>query len=109
MSPELGTIKSILEILLKPFTLILNPVAERIGNALKRKPKLYIHIHPVTNIWCYAWEGTDEKPIMQVRFDADITNDSDHESVIILDGYVKGTNQSFLSFVLSRSSQRQPH
>ena len=29
--------------------------------------------------------------MIQVRFDADITNDSPDESVFILDGYVKGT------------------
>ena len=88
MPPEPGTIKAILETLIKPFTLIFNPVAERIGNRLKRKPKLYFNIHPVGSIWCYAWNGA--KPMMQVRFDADITNDGD-EGVMLLDGYVKGT------------------
>jgi hypothetical protein len=86
--PEPGTIKSILEILLKPFTLIFNPVAERIGNRLKRKPKLHIHVRPLTNFWCYAWEG--QKPMMQAQFSADITNDGS-EGVLILDGYIKGT------------------
>jgi hypothetical protein len=81
--PESGVIKTIVETLVKPFTLIANPIAERIGNRFKRKPKLYIHIHPITSIWCYAWEGANN-PIMQVRFDADITNDSDHEAVIML-------------------------
>ena len=73
MPPEPGTTKAILETLLKPFTAILNPIAERIGNRLKRKPRLYFNIHPVGSIWCYAWNGA--KPMMQVRFDADITND----------------------------------
>lgn len=81
-SPDPGTIKQIIEILLKPFSLIAHPIAERIGNRLKRKPKLYLNIHPVGSVWCYAWNGV--KPMMQVRFDADITNDGD-------DGYVKGT------------------
>ena len=83
--PEPGTIKSILEILLKPFTLIFNPVAERIGNRLKRKPKLHIYVRPLTNFWCYAWEG--QKPMMQAQFSADITNDG-NEGVLILDGYI---------------------
>jgi hypothetical protein len=95
MPPEPGIITSVVETLLKPFTLIFTPIAERIGNRLKRKPKLYIHIHPVTSIWCYAWEGANRTPIMQVRFDADITNDSDHEAVLILDGYVEGTKSKF--------------
>jgi hypothetical protein len=93
--PEPGIIKTVAETLLKPFTLIFNPIAERIGNRLKRKPKLYIHIHPVTNIWCYAWDGANQNPVMQVRFEADITNDSDHEGVLILDAYVKGTKSKF--------------
>jgi hypothetical protein len=85
-----GAVKTVVETLLKPFTLILNPVAERIGNWLKRKPKLHIYAHPQTRIWCYAWDG-GEKPMMQARFDADITNDSHDESIIILDGYIEGT------------------
>lgn len=87
-SPDPGTIKQIIEILLKPFSLIAHPIAERIGNRLKRKPKLYFNIHPVGSVWCYAWNGTE--PMMQVRFDADITNDG-NEAVLLLDAYVKGT------------------
>jgi hypothetical protein len=94
-TPEPSIIKSVVETLLKPFTLIFTPIAERIGNRLKRKPKLYIHIYPITNVWCYAWEGANQSPIMQVRFDADITNDSVHEAVLILDGHVEGTKSKF--------------
>jgi|ERR1700722_2328093 len=98
--PEPGIIKTVVETLLKPFALIFNPIAERIGNRLKRRPKLYIHIHPLTNVWSYAWGG-GENPMMQVRFDADITNDSDREGVLILDGYVKGTKSKipFMSHI----------
>ena len=92
--PEPGIIKTVVETLLKPFALILNPIAERIGNRLKRKPKLYIYIHPVSNVWCYAWRVPDPNPIMQVRFDADFTNDSNHEALLILDAYVEGTNST---------------
>ena len=90
--PESGTIKHIVEILLKPYSMIANPIAERIGNRLKRKPKLHFHVHPVTSVWCYAWDGYGEKakPMMQIRFDVDITNDG-HEPILILDGYAKGT------------------
>lgn len=91
--PEPGTTKAILETLLKPFALIFNPIAERIGNRLRRKPKLHIYVRPLPGtIWCYAWEGYGDhaKPMMQVRFEADITNDGD-EGILILDGYVKGT------------------
>lgn len=91
--PEPSTIKAVIETLLKPFTLIFNPIAERIGDRLKRKPKLHIHVHPLPTLWCYAWGGYGEsaKPMMQASFTADITNDSPDESVLILDGYVKGT------------------
>lgn len=89
--PEPGFAKSVVETLLKPFSLIFNPIAERIGDRLKRKPKLHINIHPASNVWCYAWNGNNPTPIMQVRFDADFTNDSDREGIVILDAYVEGT------------------
>lgn len=89
-APEPGTIKAALETLRETFTLIFNPIAERIGNRLKRKPKLHIYVRPLTNFWSYAWDGSP-KPMMVVRFTADITNDSPDEGVLILDGYIKGT------------------
>jgi hypothetical protein len=91
-TPEPSTIKTLIETFLKPFTVILNPIAERIGNRLKRKPRLHIYVRPLTNFWCYAWDGYGEnqKPMMQARFTADITNDRD-EGILILDGYIKGT------------------
>jgi hypothetical protein len=57
------------------FCFLAHPIAERIGNRLKRKPKLYFNIHPVGSVWCYV--GSGAKPMMQVRFDADITNDGE--------------------------------
>ena len=89
--PEPGTIKAVVETLLKPFSLIFNPIAERIGNKFKRTAKLYINIRPATNVWCYAWNGNNPNPMMQVRFDADFTNESDREGIFILDVYVEGT------------------
>jgi hypothetical protein len=99
--PEPGIIKTVVETLLKPFTLIFNPIAERIGNRLKRKPKLYVNIHPVTCIWSYAWQMPDPNPVMQVRFDADFTNDSDHDALLLLDAYVEGTHSKlpFMSVI----------
>jgi hypothetical protein len=88
-TPEPSTIKTLIETLLKPFTVILNPIAERIGNRLKRKPRLHIYVRPQFSAWCYAWDGS-QKPMMQARFTADITNDGD-EGILILDGYLKGT------------------
>ena len=88
-TPEPSTIKTLIETLLKPFTAILNPIAERIGNRLKRKPRLHIYVRPLTNFWCYARDGS-QTPMMQARFTADITNDG-NEGILILDGYLKGT------------------
>ena len=87
-TPESSTVKSIIETLLKPVTMVLNPIAERIGNWLKRKPRLHIYVRPQLSAWCYAWDGSTK--LMQARFTADITNDGD-EGILILDGYLKGT------------------
>lgn len=51
-APQPGIIKSVIETLLKPFALVANPIAERIGNRFKRKPKFYVNIHPIGNVWC---------------------------------------------------------
>jgi hypothetical protein len=88
-TPPPGLVKEAAETLLKPFSLILNPVAERIGRWLKRKPKLHIYIQPRTHLWCYAWEF--DKPRMSVMFSADLTNDDHREKVFIIDAYIKGT------------------
>src|SRR5260370_26682531 len=91
-TPEPSTIKTLIETLLRPFTVILNPIAERIGSRLKRKPRLHVYVRPLTNFWCYAWDGYGEnqKPMMQARFTVDITNDGD-EGILIFDGYIQGT------------------
>lgn len=85
-----GIVKSVVETVLKPFTIIFTPIAERIARVLKRKPKLHIYVLPVTSILTYAWDGSS-RPIMQATFACDITNDDHHEKVIIIDAYIKGT------------------
>ncbi len=69
--------------------MIANPIAERIGHRLRRKPKLHIHVHPFTDIWCIASSGSIR--FMQVRFTADITNDGNEGVLVWGGGYVKGT------------------
>ena len=105
---EPSTIKTIIETLLKPFTVILNPIAERTGNSLKRKPRLHIYVRPLTNFWCYAWDGYGEnqKPVMQARFTADITNDGD-EGILILEATLKARSRSLRSLIGSRFRQVQ--
>jgi hypothetical protein len=87
--PPSGFWQALIETVFKPFTIILNPIAERIGRRLKRKPKLHIHVISRTEHWCYAWEN--DKPRMSVMFSADITNDDHQEKVFIIDAYIKGT------------------
>ena len=72
--PESGAIKHIVEILLKPFSALINPIAERIGEKLKRKPKVYFHIHPVTSVWCYAWNGYGEMRSRLCKFVSTLTS-----------------------------------
>jgi len=105
---EPSTIKTIIETLLKPFTVILNPIAERTGNSLKRKPRLHLYVRPLTNFWCYAWDGYGEnqKPVMQARFTADITNDGD-EGILILEATLKARSRSLRSLIGSRFRQVQ--
>src|SRR3989442_15650001 len=36
---------------------LITMVVERIGNRLKRKPRLHIYVRPQFSAWCYAWDG----------------------------------------------------
>ena len=87
---EPGRLRAVIETLLKPFTLILTALAERIGKRLKRKPTLHIYVRPDSMIW-YACETYNPMmPMMGAHFLADITNDG-NEGVRIVDGYFKRT------------------
>jgi len=84
---EAGLLKTIVGALLKPFEIVVTPVAERVAGWLKRKPRLHVHFHPLTSIWCLANENTD--PVMQIVFTADFTHDGFGEALVIVDAYPK--------------------
>jgi len=69
----------------------------------KRKPKLYVHFQPGTNIWCIANSGPGPGPsaieYMQVVFRANFTNDDLNEAIVIVDAYPVGTTSQVAAFI----------
>jgi hypothetical protein len=59
----------------------------------RRRPKLYVHFQPGTNIWCTANSGPGPNPpeYMQVVCQVTITHDDPQNSLIIIDAYPVGT------------------
>jgi hypothetical protein len=88
---ETGLIKAVISAFIKPFEIVITPVAERVASWLKRKPRLHVHFHPLTSFWCIANEKVE--PVMQLVFTADFTHDGPKESLIILNAY--GTRSQF--------------
>ena len=91
-----------LENLTKPFSSLLNPIAERLGNALgKRKPRLYVHFHPTQLMWSV---GIQREPngssidIMQVHVMADFNHDDPKETIFVMDVYPEGTQNRIPGF-----------
>ena len=84
-----------LGIFTKPFSSLLNPLAERIGNWVgRRKPRLYIHFIPSQILWCVAWQGQKDGTsieMMQAMFWADFNHDDQRETLVIMDAYPQGT------------------
>ena len=81
--------------LTKPFSSLLNPIAERIGNWIgRRKPRLYVHFNHNQILWDIAKQTQrDGKFIemMQVIFWADFNHDDQRETLVITNAYPKGT------------------
>jgi len=86
---ETGLIKSIVGAVLKPFEIVVTPIAERMAGWMKRKPRLHVNFYPLAAVWCLANENV--QPVMQVVFTADFTHDGPRESLIIVNAYPKGT------------------
>jgi hypothetical protein len=82
---EPGVIKAFISAFLKPFEIVATPIAERVASWLKRKPRLHVHFHPLTALWCLANENL--QPVMQVVFTADYTHDDHAEGLIIIDAH----------------------
>lgn len=81
--------------LTKPFSSLLNPIAERIGNWFgRRKPRLYVHFNPTQMLWCIAQQGHPNgsfTEMMQAMFWADFNHDDPKESLVITGAYPEGT------------------
>jgi hypothetical protein len=92
---ETGLIKTVISALLKPFEIVTTPIAERVAGWLKRKPRLYVHFHPLTAVWCLA--NQNKQPVMQVVFTADFTHDGNREALVIVNAYPK-KSQSWYPF-----------
>ena len=80
---ETGLIKAVISAFIKPFEIVVTPVAERVASWLKRKPRLHVHFHPLVCMWCLANENVD--PVMQLLMTADFTHDGPSEDLIIVD------------------------
>jgi hypothetical protein len=57
------------------------------------KPKLHVHFHPVSGVWCLASDG--QTKIMQIGFMADITHDDPRQTLILIDAFPEGTRSKF--------------
>lgn len=82
---EAGLIKTVVGALLKPFEIVITPISERIASWLKRKPRLHVHFHPLTAVWCLANEKVS--PVMQVVFTADFAHDHPSAALFIVNAY----------------------
>jgi hypothetical protein len=85
-----------LENLTKPFSSIVTPIAQRIGNRLgHRKPRLYVHFNSPQMLWCIAEQkqtnGTAVE-MMQIWFWADFNHDDEQQTLILTDAYPEGTS-----------------
>ena len=81
--------------LTRPFSSLLNPLAERVGSWLgRRKPGLYIHFMLNQLVWCIAQEPQRTGPpreLMQVAFWADLNHDDPKHAIIITAAFPKDT------------------
>ncbi len=80
--------------LTKPISNILNPLTERIGKWIERKPKLYVHFHPMQLVWTVGKERQadgSEMEVMHAHVTADFNHDHDQRTLVIVDVYPEGT------------------
>lgn len=90
-----SALSKIVEVFTKPLAAVSNSIAERLELRFRRKPKLHVHFHPATGIWCLAHQG--EKKIMQAGFGADFTHDDPKQTIILVDAFPESA-RSELSF-----------
>lgn len=85
--------------LIRPFSSLLNPVAERMGSRLgRRRPRLYIHFNPTQMLWCIARQAQRDGTVvemMQAMFWADFNHDDEKQTLVITEAYPQGTHPQF--------------
>jgi len=84
-----------LENLTKPFSSLLNPLAERIGQRLgRRKPRLYVHFNPTQLVWGIGTQKQTREPdleMMHIHLTAGFNHDDDKQTLVIMDAFPEGT------------------
>lgn len=91
-----SALSKVVEIFTKPLAAISDAIAERLRLLFRRKPKLHVHFHPTTGLWCLASQGG--KKIMQVGFVADFTHDDPRQTIILVDAFPEGTRSELQLF-----------
>jgi hypothetical protein len=84
----------VVEVFARPLAVISNAIAKRLAILLRRKPKLHVHFHPSTGVWCLAGDGKD-LTIMQVGFQADFTHDDPEQTLILVDAFPESTHAKY--------------
>ncbi len=90
-----------LDNLTKPFSSLLNPIAERLGKWFgRRKPHLYVHFNPSQTVWCitkHSERDGSSTEMMHAMFWADFNHDDPKQTLIIMDGYPEGTHSQIVT------------
>jgi hypothetical protein len=88
-----SAVSKIVDVFTKPLAVVSDAVSTRLKILLKRKPRLFVNVHPDTSLWCIARAG-DER-IMQMMFMADFTHDDPDQTIILIEAFLKGTKPKF--------------
>lgn len=91
-----NALSKIVEVFAKPLAAVSNAIANRLKLRFRRKPKLHVHFHPATGLWCLARQA--HKEIMQIGFVADLTHDDPNQTVILMDAFPEGARSELPFF-----------
>lgn len=91
-----SALSKVAETFTKPLAAVSNAITERLALRFRRKPKLHVHFHATTGLWCLASQGG--KKIMQVGFVADFTHDDPTQTIILVDAFPDGTRSELRLF-----------
>jgi hypothetical protein len=95
-TPEPGLIKEavgaatkVVEVVTRPLKVLSEAAAVRLEILLRRKPRLFVNLHPGSARWCLARSGNTH--FMQVMFSADLSHDDPEQKILLIDAYFSGT------------------